>query len=110
MELDIFFGGLELVLDEQGIVVEATMVEPVSRVMIVWNELDAPLLLQVEIDKGVILLARFHINIIICSNMEVFVGSFDRQRGKISFSACFPEVILWPHGVGVETNIHIDRA
>lgn len=77
MELNVLSYGLVLELDEKGIVGKATVLKHVSLVMIVWHEIDAPLLFQVKVKESIIILARLKVNIVISSNMEVNIGCFD---------------------------------
>jgi len=77
MELNVLSDGMVLILSEKNIVIEATMFKVISGVVIIWNIIDTPLLFQVKVEKSIIILARKEINIIKCSNMEVFVCSLD---------------------------------
>ena len=108
MELNVLSNGLVLELDEKDIVIEATVLKVVSGVVIVWNELDAPFLFQVKIEKSVVLTARNKVNIVISANVEVFVGGLDRQRSKISLSARMPQIVVWPDKVLISTYVHFN--
>jgi hypothetical protein len=77
MEFNVLSNGLVLELYEKGIVGKATVLKHVSRVMIVWYEVNAPLLLQVKVKESIIILARLKVDIVISSDMEVNIGCFD---------------------------------
>jgi hypothetical protein len=77
MELNILSNGLILELNEKDVVIEATVIKVVSRIVIVRNEFDTPFLLQVKVKKSIIVLTRNEVNVVISTNMEVLVSGFD---------------------------------
>ena len=90
MELNVFSNGLVLELNEKHIIVETTVLKLVSGIVIVWDELDTPLLLQVKVKESIIVITRLKVNVVIGSSMEILVGLFDRQGSETSYSTRTP--------------------
>lgn len=90
MELNVLSNGLVLELNEKHIIVEATVLKLVSGIVIVWDELNTPLLLQVKVKESIIVITRLKVNVVIGSSMEILVGLFDRQGSETSYSTRTP--------------------
>lgn len=76
MELDVFSFWLVSELDEEKFIVEASVLDGVSRIVIIWDELDGSCLFQVKIEESVVIIICLNFNEVVSSDMEVLIGGF----------------------------------
>lgn len=63
-------------LDEEKFIVEASVLDGVSRIVIIWDELDGSCLFQVKIEESVVIIICLNFNEVVSSDMEVLIGGF----------------------------------
>jgi len=106
VELSLLLDALELELLIKKFSVSVCQL--VSKIMVIWNELNRSLLFEFKRDQSF-----FHcsqVNIIPCSHVELFVGSSNSQLGNTSSTCSFPIIRIWANSVRISADVDLHFA